>query len=138
MWEAPQVPNSRMRHLRCLPHSGVFAILTVRASYRLAPTLHCDKILCILPASMLDSIATQQTRPGSIKGDAQWGRGLSRSGLFQFNGLLKEFHGLISFSFLFAQVSFFFIQKSLGIVRVDGPKSLVQQSLGQLILLMIV
>ena len=38
MWEAPQVPNPKIRgcfvavrHLRCLPHSGVLAILTVPA-----------------------------------------------------------------------------------------------------------
>ena len=61
-----------------------------------------------------------------------------RCGFGQFNGLLKEFHGLIVFSFLGAQVGLLFIQKSLGTVRVDGPKSLVQQSLGQVMLLMIV
>jgi len=57
MWEAPQVPNSpkaapefRIRHLRCLPHSGIFTILTVRANDWLAPTSLRDQNLCIIRA----------------------------------------------------------------------------------------
>ncbi len=47
-------PHSfRIRHLRCLPHSRAFAILTVPASHRLAPTSLRDKNLCIIRARQL-------------------------------------------------------------------------------------